>query len=359
MYNRKVKRLGNRNAPPRGFFRRPRGFVDWPRPNETLPRAPIQVIGWCLFPEATVARVELSVNGRPPERARLAMERPDIQAFSGHRDAPISAFEHKADLTGIPDIAGAITVEATAHATDGRTLALEPVTFTLEPAQPERGFEHAAELRARALRPLHHPRPHEAGVRLLAYSHLLVHGGGSLYLVELLARLQAEHGFRCEVVTLADGPLREELERRGIQVHITDGFPVMSVERYEGHMAELVAWAAAGGFNAVLANTLASFAGADLASRLQVPCVWAVHESFTLPMFWHTSFEPGSLHPYPRSRAEQALRDSAAVVFEAEATRRLFLADADPARLLTLPYGIELDTIDTARTGTHRASLRE
>jgi glycosyltransferase involved in cell wall biosynthesis len=190
---------------------------------------------------------------------------------------------------------------------------------------------------------------------------MLVHGGGSLYLLELLDRLNAEPGFHCEVVTLADGPLREDLEGRGIPVHITDGFPVTSVERYEGHMAELVAWAAAGGFNAVLANTLASFAGADLAGRLEVPCVWAVHESFTLSMFWQTSFEPGTLHPHPRSRAEQALRDSAAVVFEAEATRRLFLEDADPARLITIPYGIEVDAIDSARVSAkhERTRLRE
>src|SRR4051794_34728461 len=168
MYNRKVSRRANRDAPPRGFFRRPRGFIDWPHANDTLPRAPIYVIGWCLFPGATVARVEVSVNGRPPERARLAMERLDIEAFTDHPNAPISAFEHKADLSGIPEAEIAITVEATAHATDGRTLALEPVRFTLAPPEAQPVFEDAAELRARSLRPLRHPRPHEPGMRLLA-----------------------------------------------------------------------------------------------------------------------------------------------------------------------------------------------
>jgi D-inositol-3-phosphate glycosyltransferase len=36
------------------------------------------------------------------------------------------------------------------------------------------------------------------------------------------------------------------------------------------------------------------------------------------------------------------------VVFPAEATRRLFLADADPERLVTIPYGVELEEIDGA-----------
>jgi glycosyltransferase involved in cell wall biosynthesis len=353
------RRPQNRNAPPRGFFRRPRGFIDWPRPDSTVPRAPVHVVGWCQFPGTSVARVEVQVNDGPPERARLAMERPDIALVSDHPEAPISGFEHKADLTLLPPEATSATFQATAHSVDGRTLQLEPVEFALAPPEPD--FTEpasAAGLRERALRPLRLPRPTQSGVRLLACAHMLVHGGGSLYLLELLRRLTEDSSFQCEVVALADGPLRSELDDLGIPVHVTDGFPVTSIERYEGHMAELVAWAAAGGFNAVLANTLASFAGADLATRLHVPCVWAVHESFPLPMFWHTAYEPGTLHPYARARAEHALRSCPAVVFEAEATRRLFLADADPERLLTLPYGIELETIDHAAAERDRTALR-
>jgi glycosyltransferase involved in cell wall biosynthesis len=361
VYNRHVRSRQNRSAPSRGFFRQPRGFIDWPRSDTTLPRAPVHLVGWCLFPGTSVARVEVSLNGGAPQRARIAMERPDVEAYSKHPDAPVSGFEHKVDLTGLPEGAATATIQATAHSLDGRTLQIEPAVFAVGPAEP--AFRDtqgaAAELRARSMRPLLQPRPRpQDGVHLLAYTHMLVHGGGSLYLLELLRRLRREPGFRCEVVTLADGPLREDFERDGIPVHVTDGFPVASVERYEGYMAELVAWAAAGGFNAVLANTLGSFAGADLATRLQVPCVWAVHESFELPMFWHTAYEPGMLHPYVRAQAEQALRSAAAVVFEAEATRRLFLPDADAERLVTLPYGIELEAIDASAGGRDRTELR-
>jgi D-inositol-3-phosphate glycosyltransferase len=348
----------SRSAPPRGFFRKPRGYIDSPLRDSALPRAPVHVIGWCLFPGTSVARVEVSVNGGSPERARLAMERPDVAAPSAHRDAPICGFEHKADLTGIPAATEGIEIGATAYSVDGRTLELEPVAFALEAPQPPFEDENGAELRARSIRALRQPRPRVRGVRLLAFSHMLVHGGGSLYLLELLSRLNEEPGFECEVVTLADGPLRALFEERGIPVHVTDGFPVTSAERYEGHMAELVAWAAGGGFSAVLANTLASFAGADLAARLRIPCVWAVHESFALPMFWHAAYAPGTLHPYARARAEQSLASAAAVVFEAEATRRLFTANAAPERLVTLPYGIELDAIDAAAARPDRVRAR-
>jgi glycosyltransferase involved in cell wall biosynthesis len=349
-----------REAPPARFFRRPRGYIDWPKPGATLPRAPVHLVGWCLFPESSVARVEVSVDGRPPERARLAMERPDIESYTHHPDAPISAFEHKLDLADLPPDSRTVRIEAKAHSIDGRSLPIDPVELALTPATESRPADTAAaaQLRVRSTRPLRHPRPNTPGVRLLAYAHMLVHGGGSLYLLELLRRLNDEPGFSCEVATLADGPLRHELEDLGIPVHVTDGFPVTSIERYEGHMAELVAWAAAGGFNALLANTLASFPGADLATRMQIPCVWAVHESFPLPMFWHTSYPAGTLHPYARGRGEQALREAAAVVFEAEATRRLFLADADPQRLVTIPYGIELGAVDAAGAHRRRTDLR-
>jgi glycosyltransferase involved in cell wall biosynthesis len=52
------------------------------------------------------------------------------------------------------------------------------------------------------------------------------------------------------------------------------------------------------------------------------------------------------------------LRDCSAVLFVAEATRRLFLADADPDRLVTLPYGLEVGAIDAARQALDREGAR-
>jgi D-inositol-3-phosphate glycosyltransferase len=289
------------------------------------------------------------------------MERSEIQLWTDHPDAPICAFEHKFDLTGLPAGSRNVTIEAVAHAMDGRRLGLEPVAFTVGPPQPPSGDggAEAAGLRARSSRPAS-PNGASGGddIRLLAFTHMLTYGGGSLYLFELLRRLIREPGFHCEVVALADGPLRAELEEIGIPVHVTDGFPVTSVARYEGHLAELLAWSATRGFNAVFVNTLGAFVGGDLATRLGIPAVWAVHESFTLPMFWFTAYPPGALHPYARARGERALRRASAVVFEAEATRRLFLAHAEAERLLTLPYGIELGAIDEAARSGGREETR-
>jgi D-inositol-3-phosphate glycosyltransferase len=347
---------------PFGFFRRPRGYIDYPLPGAELPRAPVHVLGWCLFPGTSVARVEVSVNGGPAERARIAMERGDIPMGTRDPAAPLSGFEHKADLSGLPPGTSSVTVEATAHSMDGRTLRLAPVEFPVGPAEPAFRDQdgRAAELRARSTRPLRPRavRPEGDPLRLLAFSHVLTHGGASLYLLELLERLMRDEGFECELVTLSDGPLRERLEATGIPVHLTDAFPVKTLQRYEGSVAELVAWAAPGHFDAVLVNTLGSFVGGDVAARLGIPAVWAVHESFPLPMFWHAAYGEGSLHPYARAQAEEALANATAVVFPAEATRQLFLDHADPKRLAAIPYGIELGAIDTAAQAPDRHELR-
>jgi len=169
-----------------------------------------------------------------------------------------------------------------------------------------------------------------------------------------LRRLSAD----CEIVAMHDGPLRERFEAAGMPVHLGDNFPVQSVERYEANQAELMAWLRHHDFDVALVNTLGCFGGADAAIRLGIPVVWAIHESFALPQYWFTAFPPGTPHPYVRERAEQSLRAAGAIVFEAEATRQLFLPYADAARLVTLPYGIEFDEIDAARSTASRADLR-
>jgi glycosyltransferase involved in cell wall biosynthesis len=86
--------------------------------------------------------------------------------------------------------------------------------------------------------------------------------------------------------------------------------------------------------------------------------VWALHESFTPPLFWSTVYPPAALHPYPRARGEQALGSASVVLFEAEATRRLYLPYADSKRLVTLPYGVDLNALDAATRSIDRASAR-
>jgi D-inositol-3-phosphate glycosyltransferase len=347
-------------AQPRAFFHEPRGYLDWPEPGTALERAPVNLLGWALFPGTSVARVEVSIGGAPPELARLGCERADVAEQSDHRDAPVCGWEHKPDLSELPGDARSVSIEVVAHALDGRRLALPRAEFALVEPAPAAGTDdrRAELLRQRSARPITGVEPVPGSIRLLAFTHALGYGGAPLYLYELLLRLARDSGFECRVVALQDGPLRERFEEAGIPVHVTDAFPTASVESYEGRMAELTAWAVPQGFDAALVNTIGGFPGVDLAGRLGIPAVWAIHESFPLKAYWFAAYPRGSLHPYARARAERAFRHAQAVVFMADATRELFLSDIEPERGVTLPYGIEQPAIDSALRDRNRDAVR-
>ena len=86
--------------------------------------------------------------------------------------------------------------------------------------------------------------------------------------------------------------------------------------------------------------------GADLAARLELPCVWAIHESFPPSIYWSLAYPPEGVDPLVRSRVEELLASTPAVVFEAEATRKLYLESVPSEHALVVPYGINTAEIE-------------
>lgn len=182
-----------------------------------------------------------------------------------------------------------------------------------------------------------------AGLNLLVATHDLSLGGGQLYLQELLRQLLSQHDVTCTVLSAADGVLRDELEALGAQVHIVGDAPTTAVP-YEHWLHQITAVAATTGANAVLANSAGSYWAVDLGSRLDIPSVWAIHESFTPEVFFRVGFAapPDDL---VRRRFLEAFHQAGAVVFEADATRRLFQHLIRPGHGLRVDYGIDLDRV--------------
>ena len=110
-------------------------------------------------------------------------------------------------------------------------------------------------------------------------------------------------------------------------------------------MTELTALLAGGGHNVALVNTAAAFVGADVATRLALPTVWAIHESLTPRMFLTAAY-PEGMAPGVRDAAERALATSNALVFEAEATRQLYAAWAGADRSIVVRYGVDTGVIN-------------
>lgn len=344
------------------------GGIDFPHHLTDIRRTAVQLTGWALCAPQPVARVEVTLNGQTMGRARLGLARPVLlEAFSAP-EAAVCGFEHWIDLTVLPDDATRVRFDVEIVALDGSRFPLSPIEVGLDPprrATPE-DVERARVLEERVQR---FARPARRGrraadangryqVRLLAFGHGLGYGGAQLYLFELLRRLAGEPWFTCTVVSPSDGPLRKDYEALGIAVHVTDFPRVTEVDLYEGNQVEFAAWMRNEGCNVVLGNTLLAFPWMDLAARLGIPSIWAIHESYDLSVFWAIHLPYVEMHPLVGERATKALGSAAALVFEADATRRMFEPFADARRLVKVDYGIDLEAVRAYRASIDRATLR-
>ena len=167
---------------------------------------------------------------------------------------------------------------------------------------------------------------------------------------ELTARKLVE----ATVVSTMDGPLRDELDELGIPSHITSMIVAKTASEHAGRVEELAAWADDRGFEAIFVNTatVSTFPGVELAKKLGIPALWAIHESFSPAVIWE------DLDPLVRSGADASLGDAAVLIFEADATRRIFENYAPGGHLVTIPYGLDIAAIDAERLGFDRAEAR-
>lgn len=349
---RATRRLWGRGVTPGDPFltgdavpRQPMGHID-PLP-EKLGRGSVTIKGWVLFPSAGTDRVEIRLEGRSLGLARLGVGRVDVSEHWSSPYAAISGFELVADLGEWDGPDGPATITAAAVSAAGEHYELDPLEIVLadeKPAPPKLPEPQPVPLEPQG------PRP-----RVLVFTHQLGLGGAQLYLLDLLRQLVKTEAASFVLVSPLDGPLREDLEALGIPVHVSSPVPFDDLGEHLGRVEELTGWAERRNFDAVLINTATtlSFPGAEVAERLDLPVVWAIHESFPPSFLW------AELAPAVKERLDRALGRSSYLVFEAEATKRLFEPTAGGAKCLMLPYGLDLEPIDAAREGFDRRAVRE
>jgi len=194
-------------------------------------------------------------------------------------------------------------------------------------------------------------------VNLLVATHHLGLGGGQLYLQELLRHLLLDNDVTCTVLSASDGVLRAELEELGARVHVV-GMPPSSAVPYEGWLHQLAALVTTTRSNIVLANSAGSFWAIDLAARIEIPSVWAIHESFAPEVFFQVGF-PSPPDERIRRRFLDAFGQAGAVVFEADATLNLFQHLIREGRGLRVDYGIDLDQVRAFEAENPRQVVRD
>ncbi len=333
------------------------GRIETPVAGCQVTRGRLRVAGWALSDRRPVARISVRVDGRDVGLARpYAEPRPDLAGQRPEPGAVLAGFEHWIDVDRRPGQTMRLEVDVTDL--DGQVRSLNPIDVTVTAAAAN-GPSRALTGPPQSVAPARRSPPKRAGatVRMAVFTHRLDLGGGQLYLQDLLLALLADQDVACLVVSESDGPLRAELERLGAVVQVHE-YPVHSAVAYERQLARIADLVRAYGSNIVLANTMSAGIGPDVALRLDLPAIWAIHESYRLEDFWVAAYGDDGIAPAVRSSIRRALASTAAAVFEADATRAAYRGALDADRMITVPYGVAVATIDEFRAAQDRDEIR-
>lgn len=333
------------------------GSVDSPEDGDVIVGELLLIIGWAQTPR-TISSIEVECDGVVLGRARLGLSRPDVES-SASGVGSLCGFEFR----GTVDLGktGAHTVSVTATDLDGSraVIGVRSLTFTPHESTDEEE-DYGERLRHLNSQSVAHAR---RGARrdpksVLAFTHGLSLGGGQLYLQDLIREILPSLD-RCTVMTPVGGVLGPELESLGADVVISGRGWAYDIASYEGHIRELQHLIVGSRCGAVLVNTLGQFAAADAAQRVGVPTIWALHESMEVADWVDRNSVGTPVSAYVRSRIEIALTRSTRLVFEADATRRLYgRYVVSPDRAVTLNYAVDVSAIDEHMARTTREAVR-
>lgn len=195
-----------------------------------------------------------------------------------------------------------------------------------------------------------------AGRRVLVAAHDLGVGGAQNYLEDIMRGLH-ERGVEMCVVAGGGGPLLDHIETTYGAPVLVVGPPPETPELIETRIRLVAGFALEHGAAACLANTLVSFPAVLAAARLGIPSTWAIHESFTPPVFWHEYLNRPA-HPAVLAATDEALATSDEVMFVAESTRRLYADRVRPAASTHVPYGLDVAATDALLAASPRDRAR-
>jgi glycosyltransferase involved in cell wall biosynthesis len=152
--------------------------------------------------------------------------------------------------------------------------------------------------------------------------------------------------------------LQDRFEAAGTPVQMSTPVPLASPAHYESRLAELASWVASQAPRGIVVQGIDSFPAVDLAARLEIPCVWLLHETVDPTVWWIRHALAGPEYEYARDRAATALHGATASVFPSAATRAVYAPFVDPSRAYVVPTGVDTEAIARFRTGFDVESAR-
>jgi glycosyltransferase involved in cell wall biosynthesis len=305
------------------------GHIDCPDGHAPLDREYIHISGWAVGLSSPVARVEILVNGQLKGRAGLGRFRPDVALALNNEAAELSGFELTIDLARDDSVGSHAVLSARVSLLDGTKAILGSIELVLLPTVPSSSSALAEPSRLQV---------RGDAVRLLCLARSLDYGGSQLRLRELVQHLSSLGYFETTVISPADGPLRHDLQAAGVTVRIAE-ISLEDIAKYNQQMKETAAWAA-GRFDVVLAATLTSFAGVELAEILQLPVVWRIGEAE--PLRKVANWLGYTLHPELEARARRAYGVASVVLFNSDNVLQIHRRYGTPGRFAVLGTGTDI-----------------
>ncbi len=195
-----------------------------------------------------------------------------------------------------------------------------------------------------------------APLKVLMCSNALNLTGAPNTQYEIAINLAAQGQIKPIVFAVNDGPLRYCYEEQGIEVIIHE-HPLArgySIEAYERGIEDLQKEISRHDIDVIYANTLESFFSVDCASKMNIPCVWNVHESEP----WQTYFS----RRYGLQIAKRALECFSIpyqIIFGSDATRDQYLALNSRHNFTVIHSVLDLNRLAQAASKWQRKEARQ
>ena len=337
----------------RSLVQLPGSHTDLPEVDAVIDGPTLRVHGWAATPAGPCARVEITVDGRSIGRARLGGYRPDVAEETGVASSAFSGFELVVPTFEVGPPSTNVILGGRGIGIDGVVAELTGVPVALGRRVQ---WEPPAVIEPLARRAPRDRRPGDsAGMRVLVCAHDLERRGAPRFVTWLIEEIAAHGSITGAVVAFGDGPMRERFEALGFEVLIADPIGVGSVAEYDAGVAGISDWIETQRPDVALVNSFVALPGAEACSRLGIPIVWAIHESYPLPIM-PVLF--GDFDPRVHDQALATISGAAALAFLSQSTRACYEPYLPAARCVTLSSAIDVTALERWRIGFDRDAGR-
>ncbi|WP_460207705.1 glycosyltransferase [Scytonema sp. NUACC21] len=198
-------------------------------------------------------------------------------------------------------------------------------------------------------------------LKVLFITHNLNLEGASLIVYTYARYFACEGNCEVQVISHSDGVLRQEYEKLNIPVKTIQQplpMPGEGIDKFHKRLKKMGQNLEVSSFDLVVCNTLVTFWGVELARLFDLPSIWHIHESQSVSMSINSFFGAAS-EEVMQKLLPDCLSNATRVVFQADATRRIFHQFDTLGHFRTIPGGLDLQKIKQFRSSHSKSELRD